>query len=303
MALATETQSWLEGLKAEGGLTDEAYNALKSSIEGSSKANDYIKGSQLRQADYSRVMSEVQKAQKAVEDSQLSLKTREDQVTKYQQDLGTWKVDADKNFQKALTDRETAANKAAAAIQRLQSLAVANGLPVDEVLKDLEVTAPNPEVKPSVGAGFDTSQFVTRDQIQQTVAESALIDATIYDLSVEYQELTGKSLKGAASLVNEAIAAKKPLAVYVAEKFKFEDLRKQRAEGDIQTRIDAAVKARETEILSAGNLPGANSGLRTDIKGSPILSSAADGTLKLPTEPGGGVSAAVAAFNSGKFKR
>jgi len=300
MALSNETKAWLDGLKAEGSLSDDAYNSLRTSLEGSSKADDYVKGSQLRQADYSRVMSDVQKAQKAVEDAQNQLSTREEQVTKFQEDLGTWKQDADVNFQKAIREREIAANKSQAAIARLRSLAVANGLSEEEVLRDLDTV---PVVETKVPDPIDTSRFVTRDQIAQTVAESALIDASIYDLSVEYQELTGKPLKNASQLVQEAIAAKKPLAAYVADKYKFNDLRAAQSEASVQRRIQEGIETGLTQRLSDAGLPGANAGLRRDLQGSPIFMGEG-GALKPPSETGqgGGISAAVAAFNQGKFK-
>lgn len=302
MALSNETKAWLDGLKAEGGLSDEAYNTLKSSLEASDKADGYVKGSQLRQADYSRVMSEVQKAQKDVEAAQTALTRREEDVTKFQSDLGTWKKDADVNFKKAIQEREAAANKAQAAIARLKSLAVANGLPENEVLEGLDtVIVPTEEKKVP---DFDTSKFVTRDQIAQTVAESALIDASIHDVAAEYFDLTGKPLRDASKLVQEAIAARKPIGQFAAEKFGFAKLKEDRANADIQKRIDDAVLAERTKNLSDGSLPGAGAGLRTDLKGSPIFQGEG-GRLKGPSDEGngGGVSAAVAAFNQGKFKR
>ena len=300
MALSTETKTWLTELKAEGNLSDEAFKQLEASLEGSSKADAYIKGSQLRQQDYSRTMADVQKAQKAVEDSQAALATREAQVTKYQADLGEWKTGADVNFRKAIQERETAANQAQAAIARLKSLAVANGLSEDEVLKDLDVVVAPTKKEPV--ADFDTSQFVKRSEIQQTVAESALIDASIHDVAADYFELTGKPLRDASKLVQEAILAKKTISVYAAEKFGFAKLRSDQSEAAIQKRIDDGVEAKLTQRLSDAGLPGAGSGLRTDIKGSPIFNNPEGGALKMPTgEGGGGVSAAVAAFNAGKF--
>jgi hypothetical protein len=305
MALSSETQAWLEGLKKEGSLTDEAYNQLKSSLESNSKADEYVKGSQLRQADYSRTMATVQQAQKDVEAAQAALAKREQDVTKYQSDLAEWKTGADKNFQKAIQEREQAANKAAAAVARLRSLAVANGLPEDDVLKDLDTAPVNNNQNQNQNQnqnGFDPSQYVKRSEIAQTVAESALVDASIHDVAAEYFELTGKPLRDASKLVQEAIQAKKPIMQYAAEKFEFDKLKQARSDADVQRRIDEAVKAKETEILSRTNLPGAGNGLRTDLHGSPILERAAAGTLKPDGEAGGGVSAAVAAFNSGKFR-
>jgi hypothetical protein len=297
MALSDQTKAWLEDLKTSGGLTDEAFNAIKATFEGNSKADEFVKGSALRQADYSRVMSEVQKAQKDVEAAGAALTLKEQQVTAYQQELGTWKAGADVNFRKAIQEREAAGNKAAAAVARLKSLAVANGLSEEDILKDLEV-APVAE-KSAEHQQFDTSEFVKRSDIQQTVRESALIDASIHDVAVRHLELTGKPLKDAAKLVSEAIAAKMTIGDYAAKKYDYAKLEGEASEAAVQRRIDEAVKARETQILSDAGLPNAGTGLRTDLKGSPLFT---DGPLKAPTgDGGGGISAAVAAFNSGKF--
>lgn len=298
MALSTQTQAWLEDLKANGGLTDEAFNTIRSTFEGSSKADEFVKGSSLRQADYSRVMAEVQKAQKDVEAATAALTTKEQQVTQYQQELGTWKAGADVNFKKAIQDRESLEKKANAAVARLKSLAVANGLSEEDVLKDLEVT-PVPDTQQHQQQ-FDTSEFVKRSDIQKTVQESALIDASIHDVAVRHFELTGKPLKDASKLVQEAIAARMTIGDYAAKKYDYAKLEQEAGEASVNQRIKDAVEAERTKILSDAGLPGAGNGLRTDLKGSPLFSGG--GPLKPPTgDGGGGVSAAVAAFNSGKF--
>lgn len=299
MALSDQTKAWLEDLKTNGGLTDEAFNTIRSTFEGNSKADEFVKGSALRQADYSRVMAEVQKAQKAVEDSAAALQTKEQQVTQYQQELGTWKAGADKNFQAAIKEREQATIKANAALARLKSLAVANGLSEDEVLKDLEV-APVAENQQQQQQQVDLSGYVKREDIQRTVQESALIDASIHDVAVRHLELTGKPLKDAGKLVAEAIQAKMTIGDYAAKKYDYAKLEAEASEAAVNQRIKDAVEAERTKILSDAGLPGAGTGLRTDLKGSPLFSGG--GPLKPPTgDGGGGVSAAVAAFNAGKF--
>jgi len=301
MALSDQTKAWLEDLKTNGGLTDEAFNTIKSTFESNSKADEFVKGSALRQADYSRVMSEVQKAQKAVEDSAAALKLKEDQVTQYQQQLGQWKAGADVNFKKAIQEREALEKKTTAALARLKSLAVANGLSEEEVLKDLEVAPVANNQPDNTQPQFDTSQFVRREDIQKTVQESALIDASIHDVAVRHLELTGKPLKDASKLVAEAIQARMTIGDYAAKKYDYAKLEQEAQEAAINQRVKDAVEAERTKILSDAGLPGAGTGLRTDLKGSPLFQG--DGPLKPPTQgtEGSGISAAVAAFNSGKF--
>ncbi len=300
MALSTETRAWLDGLKKEGNISDEVFKQLETSLDG--KADEYVRGSQLRQSDYSRVMAEVKTAQKAVEDSQSALATKEAAVTKYQGDLAQWKDGADKNFQKALTEREAATRKAEAAVARLRSMAAANGLDETEVLKDIDtvVIPKKDDVTP-----FDTSKFLTRDDAKKAVMESALIETSIHDLAIRHQELTGQPLRNASALLTEALQANMRLDDYAAKKFDYAKLEGEKTEAVIQKRIDDAVKARETQILSDGSIPGnLRPSLRDDLKGSPILAGIKDLSHLPPIDqaPGGGVSAAVAAFNSGKFK-
>ena len=289
MALSNETSAWLNDLKAQGNLDDATFNALKASLEGNDKADGFVKDSVHRQADYSRAMAATQAAQE-------ELRKREAALTNYQAELGTWKEGADKTFQQAIKDREDATRKLNNTLSRLRTTAVAAGMSEEEVLKDLDAP-PVVKEKESV----DTSHFVTRDQIMQTVQESALIDAAIYDIATEYHELTGAPLRDAAKLVGEAIAAKKPLSQYVAEKFNFSKLRNDRAEAGIQTRINEAVAAERAKILSDATLGNPRGTGRDDLKGSPILGT----ELKAPqpgAQPGGGISAAVAAFQQGLYK-
>lgn len=301
MALSDQTKAWLEDLKTNGGLTDEAFNTIKATFEGNSKADEFVKGSALRQADYSRVMADVQKAQKDVEAAGLALKTKEEQVTAYQQELGTWKAGADVNFQKAIKEREALERKAAAAVGRLKSLAVANGLSEEDVLKDLEVAPVPDNTNTNQPQNIDLSGYVKREDIQRTVQESALIDASIHDVAVRHLELTGKPLKDAGKLVAEAIQAKMTIGDYAAKKYDYAKLEQEAQEAAINQRVKDAVEAERTKILSDAGLPNAGTGLRTDLKGSPLFSGG--GPLKPPTagNEGGGVSAAVAAFNAGKF--
>lgn len=297
MALSTETASWLESLKKEGNLSDEVITQLRTAAESNPKADEFLKGSVLRQADYSRNSAAVKEAQTAVEKAAKELAEREAGVTKFQKDLAEWKTGAEGNYSKAIKERETSEKKAVAALARLKATGAAYGIDETELLKDLEIEVPNPNPN-NPNPTFDASKYVTREQIQEVTRESALIDATIHDLSEEYRELYGKPLRGAATLVQEAIAAKKPLRVYAEEKLEFGKKRQEVDAASVQKRIDDAVAAERTKILSEAGLPGTTN-LRSDLRGSPVFR---DGGLPQPKGPetGGGVSAAVAAFQSGK---
>lgn len=299
MALSTETQAWLDDLKKEGNISDEDYTRLKATFESNDKANNFVKGSVLRQADYSRQSATIQNAQKELETAQAEFKAKQEAVDKFNGELVTWKAGAETNFNRAVQEREKAERTAQAALARLKALATANGLDENEVLKDIEV-APVPEKK--VESTMDTSGFLRKEDLQRGIAESALVDATIYDVTSEYQELTGKPLRNAAELVAEAIKANKPISQYVAEKFDFAKLRHDREEAAYKERLkqdtDAAVAARLSEMnLQGAIVPGRqDQSLR-----SPVLKPG--GIPAPPAEGGGGVSAAVAAYAQGKYKQ
>lgn len=296
MAMSAETQAWLDDLKKEGNISDEDFTRLKATFEANDKANNYVKGSVLRQADYSRQSAEIQKAQKDLADAQETARLKQEAVDKFNGELVTWKAGAETNFTKAVQEREKAERTAQAAMARLKALATANGLDENEVLKDIEV-APVPEVKKN---DVDTSGFLRKEDLQRGIAESALVDATIYDVASQYHELTGKPLRDAAGLVAEAIKSGKSISQYAAEKFNFAKLQQDKDEAVYKERLkqdtDAAVAARLSEMnLQGAVVPGRNDqSLR-----SPVLKTG--GLAAPPAEGGGGVAAAVAAYALGKY--
>jgi len=304
MAISKETEQWLTELKASGGLTDDAYNALKSSLESNSKGDEFVKGSVLRQADYSRQSAEIQAARKAVEDSQNDLKSREASVTKFQTDLANWKTGAEAKFVQALQEQELASRQAAAAMARLKAIAAANGLDEKELIAGLDVNPnPNPVNPNPINPGVDIEKFKREmvDTLKTTANGIVMVDATIADLAQEYTALFQKPFPGSwATVVQEAMNAGKPLREFVESTYKFSDRKNELAEADVARRIKEGVDAELAKRLSEGALGASQIG-RTDIHGSPIFST----KLKAPDDNngGGGVSAAVAAFQAGKHRQ
>lgn len=297
MALSTEVSAWLDELKKEGSLDDAAFTALKATFENE-KVGNFVKGSVLRQADYSRQSGAIQKAQKDLEDAQTAFQQKQEAVDKFNGELVTWKAGAETNFNKAIQEREKAERVAQAATARLKSLAAANGLSEEEVLKDIEVA---PVVDKKTEQQFDTSKFVSREDIQRGVIESALGEATIADIADEVMELTGTRFKRAEFLA-EAVKSGKTLEQYAEQKFGIAKLRTDRAAAAIQKQIEDGITAGVTARLSEAGMPGNLAPGRSDLRGSPVLSG---GAMKAPAvgqQPGGGVPGAIAAFNSGKYK-
>ncbi len=299
MAISKETQEWLNELQSQGNLSTEAFAQLKSSVEANSKADEFIKGSALRQSDYSRKQAELQTARQDFEKTQNDLKTREAAVSKFQTDLGEWKTGADTKIVDALRAREAAETKAAAALAKLQRIGAQSGLDESEwKIGDEELKNVNKEP-----VGFDTSKFLTQDQLKEQIGrgtrEAALLDAMVADLAEDHRELFGTRLPNKAQLVNEALASGKPLTQFWEEKYGVAAKKAELAEAQIQERIRQGVETEKAKWASDAALPGGVNPFRNEPR-SPVLR---EGGLAAPPEAGGGgVSAAIAAFNSGKFK-
>jgi hypothetical protein len=297
LAISKEAESFLEGLEKEAGISGEALKAIREAVGGNPKADEFVKGSVLRQSDYSRRQAELQSAREAVETAQRTLADKEASVSKYQTELGQWKAGADSKVIEALTAREQAETKLAAALARLSTVGGKYGVdPADLELGDIK-----PVAKTETPA-FDDSKYVKVDDLGRRVQEAGVLDAMIYDLGNEHLALFGKPLPKAAELVQESIAKGVPLTKLWEEKYKVVEKRNEVVEASVQQRIANAVVAERTRLASAGALPsdGGQVGFRDDLHGSPILEAAKSVAAK--EEVLGGVSAAIAAFNSGKYK-
>lgn len=308
MALSPETQRWLDGLKATGKISTEDLAVIARSVDVP-EANEYIKGNQLRQDDYSRNMATLKEATTALETAKTAQATREAQITQYQLDVTNWKVGAEGKLKAAVEAAETSAQKVALATQRVKSAALAAGIDEKEFLKGLEdgtVTDPNaPGVK-----GPDMSKYLTQEQLAQSVRgaaqESALLDATIHDLDVSYQTLFGTRLNNAAELVQEAIKAGQPLKQYVETKYNFAGKRQEAATAETQKKIDEGILAGVTKWQSEHQLaPGQQAGIGQPgfSPNSPIFKNP-NLTKPVDTSQGerrGGVEAAIAAAQAGKY--
>jgi hypothetical protein len=295
VALTTEVQAWLDELKKAGEVSDEDYKSLATAFERP-KVGEFIKGSVLRQADYSRHMADLQRTKTELAD-------KERQITDYQAQLGSWKSGVQEEYNKTLKEAEKLRTRVAAAQNRVRTLATTHGISEDEIKDILEGETVNPAAGTPPGtapaAGPDTSQFLRRDEAHAL----AMLDASIHDLNVEHQRLFGTALPSATTLVQEALAAKKTLTEYWADKFKVAERRVTIQEEEINKRIETARQEERTKILSEQGLPGAN--LRPDLQGnrSPVFRSEGFRAPSADHQPGGGVSAAVAAFAAGKYRQ
>lgn len=317
-----KTTAWLEGLKATNKLSSEQL-AVITAAAGTPEVDEYIKGSALRQDDYSRMSNEVKAAKEAAEDAQRIYATKAQEVTTFQTNLGTWKVGADKEVLKATKAEKLAADKFALAVDKLKKLAIAQGLDEAEVLADLDAPVNGGGVNHNNQNGFDPSKYVSREDLnklvkdatQQSTANEAFVSATLADINNEHLALYGKPLTNTRELVAGAIKSGKTLYEFAEQHLKFPDARTLATEKGIQTRITEAVEAERTKIaseaaLNGGQVTGIGATFRPDLAKSslsPVLTKSVSGAMPLPAaldqgSPTSGASAAAAAFTAGKYK-
>lgn len=302
MAISKETEEWLAGLEKEGGIPGSLSLELRQHLSHS-KADEFVRGSVLRQADYSRNSAETQRIKAEVEAMQGALEAREAANQAWATELVQWKEGAQGNYEKALQEREKAETKAAKAIGRLKSRAAELGLNEEELIAELDManTPLTPQTPP------DTSNFISRTEVQQTARDAAMLDGIVNDLADEHNDLFGTRLNRTA-LIQEAFSkgGGKSLRQYWEEKYSVGAKQKENAEKAIDARIAEAVAKREAELRST--LPGQVIPREFDrqnpMNAHKIFSNKAIMDSNHATEgsgPSGGVSAAVAAFAAGKY--
>lgn len=295
MALSIETQNWLDSLSKEGNLSAEVVAQLRSAAETNANADSFIKGSVLRQNDYSRNSAAVQQvkleAERALAESQ-----------RFQTELTEWQTGAQGSFQKALKDREEADARAGKALARLQSVAAKYGVNEEEIKLDgFESVA---EAKKEV-MNFDPEVYKreVREVMDRSVREAAVLDALILDLNNEHFALFGKPLPKAGELVQEALKSGKQLTQLWEEKYAVGAKRTELQEASVTKRVDDEVASRMAKLVSEGVLSPQSQGIRNDpYAGSPILRKEVMTPQTGERSEGQGLSAAVAAFQSGKYK-
>ncbi len=255
------TQAWLDGLEKTGKLSVEQVAAFKAAA-GVPEVDNFIKGSVLRQEDYSRQMATVTATQTTLAEAQAKLDQQRNELVDW------------RNMSQAQIDAHVArATKAeadvAAATTRLKALAVANGLD--------EATVLNGVIPEKKEAPLDTSNFITKDDIaaaqKKATAEEALIQATIHDLNARYRNLSGKDIENTRELVAGAIKSGKSIENYFSEQLKFGELQKAKDEAAVNARVAEEVEKQVATRLSAAQLNGSGIGMGVpdQARRSPVL--------------------------------
>jgi hypothetical protein len=258
-----------------------------------------IQSGYLAQADYSRKMDEVAKLQRDIEakDQRLAAEAAE------------WA---------GMTATEQAANKTLKAsidklegqklalTQRLRATAEGAGIDPTPLLADLDAAPVTKSNEPAASA-VDLSKYVTGEQHAALAGMAVRLPAQLMAIAREHRALTGEDVNEEAIIQEIETRARtrgnqkslNPREVW-EEMHGIPAKRAEKQEAGIQARIDAAKEEGRMEAISQAALPGGSPRGRV----APVFTRAGHGESKLQRpQPGQGISSAVSAFESGKYRQ
>lgn len=296
MGFTQEVEAWVKDLA----LTDDERKVLEP-IFGKPERQEMVKGSVLRQSEFSKKMQALDKQK---QDLETAVYEKERLVAEDAAALGTWKQSADKTIlenQKALEDAKT---KAYRLEQRMNTLASQYGVDPRELGLDGEPKPPETRTSPDFNADEFDKRYLGRgdaDKLMTEVKSTPYIAAELEDIVDENRTLFGKGINR-RELVTNALKNKRSLRDEWETSNEVPKRRTELQEKAIEERINARVGEERTRILSEHKLPvtrGAESG-------SPILGMRDDlklaGTDRSKATGAGAVDAAVASYNTGKYR-
>lgn len=297
MAFTQEVQEWINELE----LSPEELQQIAPVLE---KRQDKLKGSVLRQADYSR---KTQALAKEKADLETEIAARADQYQKDLNELATWKTTADTEMLKNHEQMVSAQTKLYEITQRAKAIP---GIDLKALgFDENDVVTPPPTKKDDADFTEYDKRFLTRDEaskLRNEVTVAPDVSALIHDLDVEHRELFGKPLN-ARNLLEETRKWNKAnpnnQRGIESQWQAMNDVTKRRAdlqEQGIEARIKTRVDEETMKLRSEHKLP-----ITRGNDGAPptILSMRGDlGLKERPREDVSAVDAAVSAYNSGRYR-
>jgi hypothetical protein len=232
MSTTTESQAWLQELKAKGNLDDEAFKSLSAIFE-KPEVSEYVKGSILRQQDYSRSMNKLQ--------ADYSKKLSE--IEAYEKDLGNWRSQTETQVQ------QTQAQLAEAQRQRDELVKLAKSYGLEDELQPF--STPPTQVQPPQPAQDLSKDYLPRKEFMEVAQSYPLIVGEVNDIIAEHVELFGKQPKGMREVVEQAMREGRTIREVYEDHFSVADrrqeLEKQAREAEITRRVEEEVQKYRTE--------------------------------------------------------
>ena len=246
MPVTDETlKVWLEDLHKAGSLSDDDRKALEVVLD-KPQAAEFVKGSVLRQADYSRRMSEVDKAK-------AEFAEKEANVLKLQQDLVNWQGTYGPKYQKTVKELEEANTKLFQQQQRLKTLADTYGIDPTEL--GIAEGAPPVAAPPKPEPQKDQPRYLTPDDGVTYLK----VQARLMRLAGEHQKLFGEPLDTEKlledSLEENRRGSNKKMDEVWRERYKVDEKLEAIRQKDIEDRITRAREEERTKVLSEHKLP------------------------------------------------
>ncbi len=302
---------WVEGLK----LPEAERAAVIAAIgKGGDEALKYIEGNQLRQDEFSRKLNDLQSdIQKKEKDLEAKIANED----KYHNSLATWDTKRKKELEDATTARKKAEDALAAAREKVSALATEHDLPADEIQKLFEgaPVARQENNERGVDPKELDSRYVTRDDFRVEARSYARLATMIPALERQHFKLFGDAAEAPdwEKLIEETtkLGGAKTLKQVYEETYKVAEKREELTNASWNAKIETAKKEaaeQERAKILADNPTLANAGVRSgEREGSPVLALATKQRIeadkgKPPVAAQSPVAAAVAAFNSGKYK-
>lgn len=282
----------------EWGLTPEEMTQVEA-VLGKPERQEKIKGSALRQGEFSRKMQALDKQK---QEQEAAIAEKERVVAEDAASLGTWKQTADKTIienQKAL---EEAKVKAYRLEQKMASLAVQQGVDPKEWGLDGELKPTETKIDPSK---LD-DRYLAREDAEKLAGElksAPFIAAEVEDIVDEHRALFGKGLNR-RELIANAVKNKRSLRDEWETVNEVGKKRDELKEAQIEAKFKAKYDEKEMQLRSEHKLPVNRGGSDA---GSPILAMRENLALagkdrSTDTKTVSAVDAAVASYNTGKYR-
>lgn len=300
-----DLQKWMDDLVKAGNLSEEQAKLLSGTLE-KPEVIEFVGGSMLRQEDYSVHMNQLAEDRKKQEKD---YKTRDDEVTRFQTSLVTFKGEADKQVTEA-NKRVTVADQARESqAQRIQSLAAQYG--IEDAELTVAVVASNPPANPPSGGAAPSGisdevlkGYVKSEDFNKGARHYVDLTAVLNDMADEHVELFGTRLSR-KELVDEALSTGKTIEQVWEAKYNVTERRtqlvKESAEKHDKELVDKTAADTEAKVRSELQLPPQRE--RSDVTASPVLTRQFKPEIgpETPAAHQQRVLAAVAAHNEGKY--
>jgi hypothetical protein len=299
----------LEKFVADLGLPADKAKMVLDSIGADEGARNKFGEHVLRQQDYSSKMDALKTEQQRLE---TEYKSKVAQEEAFHASVATWKTEAEKKTEEAITKaRREAEDRLANASAKIRTLATNHGIPEDEI-KDLLVAPANPNPNPQP-RDPETGKFMTTEQYLRDADFYARLPGIMSSKEREYYRLYGTDAPDINwdKVIDASKTNKKPLGVMFDETYKLAEKRQEIEAKKHADDIAAAEKRGEEAALSkllAEHPEMTGRVVNRERPGSPILERARE-HAKLPDAPKpspnasrDAVSAAVQAFQDGKYK-